>query len=401
KSGLIHKNRGRPPSTKIDDSTRQKVIDYYVQNYPDANISHYKAIVKEDFDIDISEETLRLWFLDNNILSPKSHKKTKRAVAKKIRTQMENTNSKKEPNQLKERLEETNRISNPNLTHPRRPRSKYFGEKIQMDASSYQWIEGETWHLHLAVDDATSTVVGAYFDYQETLNGYYNVTHQIICNYGIPAMFYTDRRTVFIYRSGNKQDSFTQFQRACNKLGIEIKVTSVPQAKGRIERLNASFQSRLPIELRRANVTNIDQANSFLKIYIAKYNKEFALQLNTTKSVFTEQPDEDTLLETLSVISTRKVDKGHCITYMNSYYIPLDSEGQDVLLIPKTECSIINTFDGRLLIEVNGKSYAARKVELHEATSKEFDPPAEKSEYKPPRPAPDHPWRQYKNKKKI
>ena len=81
KSGLIHKNRGRPPSTKIDDSTRQKVIDYYVQNYPDANISHYKDIIKEDFDIDISEETLRLWFLDNNILSPKSHKKTKRAVA--------------------------------------------------------------------------------------------------------------------------------------------------------------------------------------------------------------------------------------------------------------------------------------------------------------------------------
>lgn len=29
--------------------------------------------------------------------------------------------------------------------------------------------------LHLAIDKATSTIVGAWFDYQETLNGYYHV----------------------------------------------------------------------------------------------------------------------------------------------------------------------------------------------------------------------------------
>ena len=80
--------------------------------------------------------------------------------------------------------------------HPRRPRCKYFGEMIQMDASSFEWIPGHIWHLHLAVDDSTGTVVGAYFDTQETLNGYYHVFFQILTNYGIPALFYTDRRTV-------------------------------------------------------------------------------------------------------------------------------------------------------------------------------------------------------------
>ena len=43
-------------------------------------------------------------------------------------------------------------------------------------------------------------IVGAYFDKQETLNGYYNVLHQILSNHGIPYMFYTDRRTVFEYK---------------------------------------------------------------------------------------------------------------------------------------------------------------------------------------------------------
>lgn len=71
---------------------------------------------------------------------------------------------------------------------------------IQMDASSFEWIPGHIWHLHLAVDDSTGTVVGAYFDTQETLNGYYHVFFQILTNYGIPALFYTDRRTVFEYK---------------------------------------------------------------------------------------------------------------------------------------------------------------------------------------------------------
>ena len=48
-----------------------------------------------------------------------------------------------------------------------------------MDASSFHWIEKEVWHLHVAIDDADGKIVGAYFDYQETLKGYYNVLHQI------------------------------------------------------------------------------------------------------------------------------------------------------------------------------------------------------------------------------
>lgn len=48
-----------------------------------------------------------------------------------------------------------------------------MGEMIQMDASQFYWIEDQQWYLHLAIDDATNTVVGTYFDYQETLNGYY------------------------------------------------------------------------------------------------------------------------------------------------------------------------------------------------------------------------------------
>ena len=80
--------------------------------------------------------------------------------------------------------------------------------------------------------------------------------------YYILRLLYTDRRTVFEYKRKNNafddDDTFTQFSYACHNLGIDIKTTSIAQAKGRIERLNQTFQSRLPIELRRKKITTIE-----------------------------------------------------------------------------------------------------------------------------------------------
>jgi len=68
-------------------------------------------------------------------------------------------------------------------------------------------------------------------------------------------------------------DTFTQFSYACHQLGVDIKTSSVPQAKGRIERLNQTLQSRLPVELRihgirTIGIRTIEEANIFLNSYI-------------------------------------------------------------------------------------------------------------------------------------
>ncbi|MBF0781233.1 ISNCY family transposase, partial [Granulicatella sp. 19428wC4_WM01] len=72
--------------------------------------------------------------------------------------------------------------------------------------SQFRWFGQTVSHLHVAIDDASGNIVGAYFAPQETLKGYYQVLHQILTNYGIPAAFLTDRRTVFDYqRKGTQQ----------------------------------------------------------------------------------------------------------------------------------------------------------------------------------------------------
>ena len=118
-------------------------------------------------------------------------------------------------------------------------------------------------------DDDTGMIVGAWFDKQETLSGYYHVFRQILTDYGIPYMFYTDRRTIFEYRQKNspslENDTFTQFGYACKQLGVDLKTTSIPQAKGRIERLFGTLQSRLPAELQLAGISTIEQANELVQ----------------------------------------------------------------------------------------------------------------------------------------
>lgn len=41
-----------------------------------------------------------------------------------------------------------------------------------MDASIHKWFDNKTTSLHIAIDDSTSMIVGAYFDEQETLKIY-------------------------------------------------------------------------------------------------------------------------------------------------------------------------------------------------------------------------------------
>ena len=373
KSAFIHGNRGRIPSTAISLDTKNKIISLYINEYSNANFSHFCEIVHREFNIKISDTTLNKWLREEDIISPKARRRTKKLLKQQLKTKMKNSKSKKIKNDIKNSIS----LIDEKDAHPRRPRSKYVGEMIQMDASSFHWIDNELWHLHVAIDDADGKIVGAYFDYQETLKGYYNVLHQILTNHGIPALFYTDRRTVFEYkrkdRAFDDEDTFTQLSYACHNLGIDIKTTSVPQAKGRVERLNQTLQSRLPVELKYARITNIEDANKFLNSYIKKFNDQFALQLNTTKSVYEKQPDIEEINHTLTVLSPRKIDSAHCIRFKNKYYLPVSDKNVKRYFSNKTDCMVIEAFDGSLYVNILDTLYLMEEVPEHERFSKEFD----------------------------
>ena len=393
KAFFIHGNSGRQPIHTIPENIKMDISDLYINKYYDSNFAHFTELLGKDEKINVSESLVREILSAADILSPLANRATRREYKKKLQETLKETKKPKEIEKIQAKIIEADD------PHPRRPRCSYFGEMIQMDASLHLWFGDSKATLHLAIDDATGIIVGAWFELQETLRGYYHVFEQILLKYGIPFMFYTDRRTVFEYRKSGKgdtaKDTFTQFSYACKQLGVQIETTSIPQAKGRIERLIQSMQSRLPVELRLKGVTTLEQANEFLPEFIAHYNAKFALPSHSIKSVFELQPSKEKINLTLAIITERQVDDGHSIRYSNESYRTLNKTGNIDYLKPKTKGLVIRAFNGELYYSVDEWVFALEVIPEHERTSKNFDfkPPTELPKKKPYVPPPNHPWR--------
>ena len=393
KSFFVHGNRGRQPANTLSKDIKQLILDLYRTKYQDCNLTHYSELLAEKEEIIVSISTISSILRKEYILSPKANRSSKKALKKELKALQSKTKSKKKVAVIQ------SSILDLDASHPRRPRCAYFGEMLQMDASLHHWFGEAKTQLHIAVDDATGHIVGAYFDEQETLNGYYHLLHQILSDYGIPYQFFTDNRTVFEYKKKHEtaieKDTFTQFGYACKQLGIDIRTSSVAQAKGRVERMFGTLQSRLPVELRLANVTSIQQANQFLNSYIKKFNKQFALPIDSIKSVFELQPNNDKINLTLAVLSSRKIDNGSCLKYQNEYYLPVNSQGIAVHHRKGTTAMVIKAFNGELYSCIGEQVYALELLPEHKPSSKAFDlatiPEVPKKKYIPPM---NHPWKQ-------
>ena len=396
KYAFIHGNRSKKPVNALDKSISEDIITLYKNKYYDFNFNHFKEFLKKDENIDVSYDFIYKNLSKEGILSPKARKKTKKEFAKqkllkekKINNDMSN--------------EEIEIIVNHEIaledSHPRGEKPKYFGEVIEQDGSIHAWFGGIKTCLHLAIDKATSNVVGAYFDKQETLNGYYNVLYQILTNYGIPYKFLTDNRTVFNYMSLNPdkktsdKDVLTQYGYACKQLGIELETTSVSQAKGLIERTNGTFQGRLVQELRLNGINTIEEANKYLiDVFVPNFNKRFAIDYKKFPSAFDDSPSEEKINYTLAVLTPRKIDNGNSIKYHNKYYQPyLDNKIK--CFIPKTECLVIKAFNSDLLVAIDEHVYELKELSRNERFSKNLDEIVEVKEKKKYIPPMTHPWK--------
>ena len=396
KAGFVHGNRTRKPVNALDNSISEDIILLYKTKYYDFNFSHFKEFLKKDENIDVSYDFIYKNLTKAGILSPKARKKTKREFKKKQLLEEKRINNVMSDEQIDYIVNHEIALKD---SHPRGEKPKYFGEIIEQDGSIHEWFGGFKTCLHLAIDKATSTIVGAYFDKQETLNGYYNVFYQILTNYGIPYKFLTDNRTVFNYMSLNPdkrtsdKDVLTQYGYACKQLGVELETTSVSQAKGLIERTNGTFQGRLVSELRLNNITTSDEANKYLiDVFVPYFNNRFALDYKKFESVFEQSPNEEIINYTLAVLTPRKIDNGNSIKYQNKYYQPY-LNNQLKCFMPKTDCLVIKAFNGDLLVTIDEQILELKELSRNERFSEEFDEVIEVKEKKKYIPPMTHPWK--------
>lgn len=179
------------------------------------------------------------------------------------------------------------------LLPKRRPRGRHrrrreprpcFGEMLHLDGSPHAWLAlrpTERQTLLQSVDDATKRVVYAQLVPAESTATVMTALWTILETHGLPQALYTDRAGWAFYtpKAGEPVDraKLTQVGRALARLGIEHIPAYSPQARGRSERLNRTFQDRLVNELRVAGITTVPAANRYLtERFLAAYDARFA-----------------------------------------------------------------------------------------------------------------------------
>ncbi|MGN0455009.1 MAG: ISNCY family transposase [Ruminococcus sp.] len=393
KAAFVHGNVDRKPVNCLSTEINNQIVTLYRTKYQECNLKHFVELLEQFENISVSYTKVYTLLKEQDILSPKPWRKTKRQLAKK-KWRLSH------PKQTKQEIETAvNHQLALEDAHPRHERCKYFGEEIQMDASDIVWFGNRKASLHLAIDNATGIIVGAYFDWQETLNGYYHVFQQILEDYGIPLCFKTDNRTVFNYESiktkAAHKDVLTQFGYACKSLGVDLKTTSVSQAKGMVERANQTVQGRLKPELRLAGINSIEEANHYLQeTFVPNFNQKFGQLPRKAGSAFEKAPDAQKINYTLAVLSGRVFDSGSTISFKNKHYQATDEYGKLVCFMKGTKCLVIEALDGQLLVTVDEHVYALKEVSKNAKVSPSLDLEAKKKRnrkrYIPPM---SHPWK--------
>lgn len=289
--------------------------------------------------------------------------------------------------------------------HQRRERRDCLGELVQIDGSPHAWFEerGEKCCLIVFIDDATSRVLYAQFEPVESTLAYLKGISAQIKTYGIPLAYYSDKHMIFhVSNAKSEETNLTQFERACEALGIQGIRANTPQAKGRVERVNRTFQDRLVKELRLANIHTIEAGNQFLQTYLPLHNQKFSVCPKKQDNLHSKHiPDDETLSCILSIQSTRKLSKNLELSFNRKIYQVLDEgkgrrlQQSQVVICEKMDGSIeLLSSDGRSL---NYQTKAVRTAAGVIVDHKQLAPHLDKllQNKKSNKPSKHHPWRTY------
>ena len=238
---LVSWKRGRTSNRDVGDAFRNSVLDLVREHYRDFGPTLAVEYLAERHKIIISHETLRKWMIKADMWKGRDARRPR----------------------------------------PYQPRYRRDcrGELIQIDGSKHWWFEdrGPQCTLLVYIDDATSELMHLKMVESESTFAYMDATREYIEAHGKPVAFYSDKHSVFRNNTASaKGDGMTHFGRALEALNIEIICAHSPQAKGRVERANATLQDRLVKAMRLEGIAMLAEANAFLPGYMARHNQRFA-----------------------------------------------------------------------------------------------------------------------------
>jgi transposase len=314
--GVIHGNRGRRPANAKPQVLRNRVLTLHRTKFSKYNAYHFAESLEEEYHVKVNRETLRRWMRADGI--PPKHRHRSQSNRRR-----------------------------------RRERRARFGEMVFIDGSPHRWFgpARPPATLILSTDDATGIPLYGQFEPQETLSGCFAAFYHVGRRYGLPETLYLDRAGQFTTTrhggtvSFQRDDKPTHFEIAMQALAVQIIFADSPQARGRGERINGSFQDRLVAELDHHHITDPTAATDYLnRVFIPKYARRFGVQPRIPKPAFRPVPAGLDLRTVLCVKTTREVANDNTISYEGHVYqLKLNTRS---VCIAGTKVMVQEWFDG-------------------------------------------------------
>ena len=253
--GLIDRRLLRPSKRRVPPAQVELVLRLYRERYTGFNVRHFHQIARREHGVTVSYSFVK------HTLQAAGFVKKHRARGRHRRR--------------------------------REPRA-CFGELLHLDGSTHPWLAlraDERQTLIAIPDDATNQVLHAALYRSESSQAVMIALAAVFRQHGLPMALYTDRaHWAFHTPTANgpvDQTRLTQLGRALAQLGIEHIPAYSPQARGRSERLNRTFQDRLVNELRVAGITTVAAANTYLATqFVPEHNDTFARAARDPASAF-------------------------------------------------------------------------------------------------------------------
>src|SRR5919108_552580 len=253
--GLIDKRHQRPSQRRVPLAEVERIVRLYREQYAGFNVRHFHEIVRREHRVTLSYSYVK------------------------------------------------QALQTAGLVKKRRPRGRHrrrrepracFGELLHLDGSTHPWlalVPDQRSCLIAVPDDATNRVLHAALYPSESTHAVMMALRDVFRAHGLPMAIYTDRASWAFYTPTAKgavdKQRLTHVGRALHRLGIEHIPAYSPQARGRSERLNRTFQDRLVNELRVAGITTLHAANHYLAThFVPPYNATFARPPRDAASAF-------------------------------------------------------------------------------------------------------------------
>ncbi len=351
---VIHGLRGRPSNRRIEESIETEAVKILsaplYQGFGPTLAAEY---LSNRHGIEASKETVRQWMIRGKLWRGKKQK------VKQV--------------------------------HTWRPRRSRYGELVQWDTSTHDWLEGRGEKLYLIamIDDATSRLF-ARFVRHDTTEENMKLLWSYLEHFGRPLAFYTDKASHFQTAQKRKRDEPgvdkdpvemppTQIGRALRELGITWIPAHSAQAKGRVERNFGTAQDRLVKGMRVAGVTTIEQANEYLtNDYLVWWERELTVAAANPDDAHRPLEKILNLAASLSHVETRQVRNDYTLRWDGRLY---QIERQAVVAgLRGAKVRVERRLDGSLAVR-----YRERYLPVEECAvaDKPHTPPKVKSAQRP------------------